>query len=952
MRNLCYILLFSLSISNLKAQKNIYFNKFNGLKDNSCYRIKCFDQQIYFGSDAGFFKISNEEVQYLDINQKFNNTYTIDLTQLGGDTAIYTVWHDGTYFCKGNKIIKKFPRYGNEIIQTPTLIVLKTQNQILIFNRKDFNLLKVFTLKKNKSLISLDEVHYNEDFQPLKTLPHFDYSLSYDSTNNELHFYNLNGYKQYIILNLNSFNILKHPLSQRNFNAVYFEKNHCYLAKGNVILKFNRKMQLVKSFKIPLPQNTHIQTFIVQGNQMIIGSSPHERSLTFDKIHIFNPKTNLLHDHVLENKAIQFRHMYLYQNQHLFLSSVDDGVHIIKHVFILHKHLNYELKDAKSIITFKNEVYFTNQHIFGKINEDNFSVEQINNSSYANLIIKNDSILAPFHLGRQEDLKLFDQCPSVENKVFFNHNSNQNENYQVDLKPFCFKKWDTNTASYIKLKGGNQNLIYKYYTHLDSVSYLQNKEQLLLIDWRDNANFRELNAPDSYEFNHLHQEKGGIILSTNKGLLQLNQFNKFTPYPIHPFIDSSNIQKSFCLDSNTRVIFTTQEMFLQHGSIQHFYNLKNLNIHEVPMVALLKNNFIELYGTFGLRLIPLQQEAKQQLPPFTVSDLQMEYDYNTPFRFEIYPSSPIIDNPSVYRYKLQKDQAWNYTTQDQMKLELIAQDNYDIQVDHFGPSKVWTPILLKHIKTDIPWYLNIYVIILISLIVLSFGAYYAYHQIQKIRGSMKLLEKTLTEKSQLNKKLENIRMQLASDFHDNLGNDLASIIVNTEVLQDPNISKEKHLELNRRINKNAQNIYNGAKDFIWTLQLNHNNTTEIFQLINDFGNEFFELTPFNFSSENAIQKALFIKQEDVQDLILIIKELITNAYKHSDGSLVSFNMSHLDQHIIFSVVDNGKGLTSASQNQSNGLNNIELRSKKINATFKYLRTQNKTRFILSYPYEN
>ncbi len=193
------------------------------------------------------------------------------------------------------------------------------------------------------------------------------------------------------------------------------------------------------------------------------------------------------------------------------------------------------------------------------------------------------------------------------------------------------------------------------------------------------------------------------------------------------------------------------------------------------------------------------------------------------------------------------------------------------------------------------------------------------------------LELKLTE-------INNIRSEIARDFHDIMGNKLASI---TNISQMLNIKNEKYKDLNdelKRINTLSKELYEGTKDFIWTMDNSNNTLHSVYFYIKDFGEKLFEFSDIDF-----ITKPLSSEIEDYNvsslwssQLILISKEILTNAMVHSMASEVKIDIyKNENKATIICFYDNGKGFDLKELTRVNGLNNIKKRANEINCNLHF-----------------
>ena len=191
------------------------------------------------------------------------------------------------------------------------------------------------------------------------------------------------------------------------------------------------------------------------------------------------------------------------------------------------------------------------------------------------------------------------------------------------------------------------------------------------------------------------------------------------------------------------------------------------------------------------------------------------------------------------------------------------------------------------------------------------------------------------------KESESLRLMMAQDFHDEMGNKLASIIVLVSTLQIliKDKSKEVQNSLNK-IEKSSKQLFDGTKSFIWSISPNSDQISEAITYINNFGSELFEHTRIEFSVIDTISDEEKGKRLPVgfsRQLFFIVKESMTNALMHSKAEKVqlAYAINHSNNEITISIEDNGVGVNSEQLQSSRGLNNMRTRANRINYNLSY-----------------
>jgi signal transduction histidine kinase len=70
-----------------------------------------------------------------------------------------------------------------------------------------------------------------------------------------------------------------------------------------------------------------------------------------------------------------------------------------------------------------------------------------------------------------------------------------------------------------------------------------------------------------------------------------------------------------------------------------------------------------------------------------------------------------------------------------------------------------------------------------------------------------------------------------------------------------------------------------------------------------------------------------------RDVYLIFKEAVNNAARHAGGSRVHVSLQSDQRGLILSIVDDGKGMDTASEDQGNGLASMRSRAQRLGAKF-------------------
>lgn len=216
-------------------------------------------------------------------------------------------------------------------------------------------------------------------------------------------------------------------------------------------------------------------------------------------------------------------------------------------------------------------------------------------------------------------------------------------------------------------------------------------------------------------------------------------------------------------------------------------------------------------------------------------------------------------------------------------------------------------------------------------VILGLFGYLLYNQ-QKLKNKQMQKEnelKTALVKIETQNKLQEQRLRISRDLHDNIGSHLTFIISSidnlTFRLKDEIMSKKL-----RGLSKfTTQTIYE-LRDTIWAMNKNDISLEDLQVRINNFINQAKEASQtinFAFNITNELDKHKKFTSIDGMNIYRIIQEAINNAIKYADASQVEVDIHQEKSNYIISIKDNGKGFHVEDVELSNGINNMKKRAK-------------------------
>lgn len=223
-----------------------------------------------------------------------------------------------------------------------------------------------------------------------------------------------------------------------------------------------------------------------------------------------------------------------------------------------------------------------------------------------------------------------------------------------------------------------------------------------------------------------------------------------------------------------------------------------------------------------------------------------------------------------------------------------------------------------------PFYLTELGIIFITCLIVTFVsiAYYARNR-DRERKILEIEDVRIEERYIL-------RKEIARDFHDEMGNHLARIISYVGLIKVKGQDVDETLSL---IEQSAKDLIGETRDFVWALDPQNESVFDLFVHMKDFGERLFSGSHIEFSTRYEIASVEKLPLSKVRHINLILKELLTNALKHSKSNSAELAFASTDHAYTISVNDNGIGLDTEKVNwHDGGLSNMLYRAKKIDAS--------------------
>lgn len=412
--------------------------------------------------------------------------------------------------------------------------------------------------------------------------------------------------------------------------------------------------------------------------------------------------------------------------------------------------------------------------------------------------------------------------------------------------------------------------------------------------------------PNNVIYGILEDENENLWLSTNFGISMFNPVKKtFTNYDYQDGLQSNEF--------NTNAYMKTKSGTLYFGGINGFNYFNPTFIefnNKVPNIVFtdlyLFNKKLKVGEVFNNRVI-----LKKSIT--SLDTLVLNYSKNI---FTIYFSSLDFSAPekNLYSHKLEgfNDEFSKPTNNRFVTYTNLNPGKYILTVKGSNNNNVWNESGVSLLLIINPPYWQtwwFYSLIIIIIILILYSIYKA--KINKLR------------------ELENLRLKIASDLHDEVGSTLTKVSMRAEMLE-MQINGEEETKSLKRISEQTREAVSVMRDIVWTIDSRFDKVEDLIEKMKDFVystvNEKNIKVKFNVIGFDNNKLQMNVRQ----NLFLILKESVNNILKHSTATEINILLNNSPEKFEMIIKDNGNNYVEKELNPGQGLKNIEMRAKKIN----------------------
>jgi signal transduction histidine kinase len=189
------------------------------------------------------------------------------------------------------------------------------------------------------------------------------------------------------------------------------------------------------------------------------------------------------------------------------------------------------------------------------------------------------------------------------------------------------------------------------------------------------------------------------------------------------------------------------------------------------------------------------------------------------------------------------------------------------------------------------------------------------------------------------KREHQLRTAIASDLHDEIGSALTRISISSELLS---MQQQQESPVLERISTDSKKAIASISDIIWSIDARNDNFEDLVLRMREHAANMLDSPAFDTTFiTSGLENIHSIPQVLRQNLYLIFKEAINNIARHSTGGKVEIEVKNSSRTFVMSIINYmEKGSHRPSDHTGQGLRNMQMRAKRMNAQLETAATEN------------
>lgn len=273
-------------------------------------------------------------------------------------------------------------------------------------------------------------------------------------------------------------------------------------------------------------------------------------------------------------------------------------------------------------------------------------------------------------------------------------------------------------------------------------------------------------------------------------------------------------------------------------------------------------------------------------------------------------------NQVRYEYRLKNSgEDWQQTSQRSVRYSALTGGDYTFQVKARNSDGVWSRETAEiSFSVEAAFWMQWWFWATIAAgMVLIIYFIYRFYRVQKMV------------------EIERMRVQIASDLHDDVGSALTEIALQSDFLQTMEVSETLQDSL-QQIGAQSRKIVGSLDDIVWSIDARNDTIGDLTDRMQDHVNNVLPQRTISYDFQVDMGEKLDINMKE--NLYLIFKEAINNIAKHSNAQHVEVMLQTAGNDFELRIKDNGNS-SKANRKSGQGMRNMNMRAKRLDANLTF-----------------
>ncbi len=448
-------------------------------------------------------------------------------------------------------------------------------------------------------------------------------------------------------------------------------------------------------------------------------------------------------------------------------------------------------------------------------------------------------------------------------------------------------------------------------------------------------------APDQILF----APEGRIFVSSQLVIYEFIKNKLIQVYPEKGYSEFS-FEKLFCENDGTIWAVTSRGIFKTDTTFRHWININSrlgwnddeiftdlfvINPGEVIIsgknkIGLLNDSLLLKSSQPSAILISRIRygDTEKFMLASDVAEIRCGYNESIEIELACFDFNFVKENKILYTLD-GWDNKWKEMTATQsIRFEQLPPGLYIFKAKQINAEGEESPVTSICVRIPQPFYKSWWFIVI--LVAAGFGIHFSVNRYRK----MKALE------------LEQLRMRIASDLHDDIGATLSSISIYSDALksqlqhENPNITY-----VLEKMGENSREMVTSMSDIVWAINPGNDVGEKLINRMHNYAADICAMKniQLHFSAEKKL-KSLILPLEHRKNIYLIFKESIHNSIKYADASNIWVSIQRKEKLLYLEIKDDGKGFDEKTVLKGNGLKNIRKRALELGAEINLTSNEN------------